>query len=380
MAENANGGANTGGFVLRAARSFYYFAACLALLVVAAAIVYAIYLEAVVQVPVHQKPMPKEVPAAAAHVNADLIDGFMSPPQNVQYIPMTNEISTSMSGKEILGYFNATTPVGLARYPDDIEIVGGVDAHYFRKANGGIRGSDGTLHSAVIPTRDLVRDINQMLEAASGEETHLFSLDVIARDARYRVSERTSITISLKLIPQGALPPVPTTLETSGTISDLQRLAIEIATEVDPNKTPVYFDAYSQAVNLPSTCQTQNRNDDFTPIYRDAYQRVKGELSKDNIDLFFLGVCQVWRDYVKQENENQRTAYAKRQSEIEKIQRENNRAESAKYAAMMKRPIVWAVIGGAVMIFMLISLFLAFMAMENHQRSIRKAVDKISSK
>lgn len=343
-------------FVLSTARKIYLFIAVISLLT----IIFGLVAVAILEIPDLRSPPKAEI--GPVTVNTEAVAKSLQPPGNVRFIAAPPEINQPLAFGEAVGYFDADTQNGLAPFPNDFDILGGKDAALFDRIPVDVRFPDRTVRRAGLrPNSALLDEINKTLASSIQGKRQTFTLRVIARDRFGAISppQDISFTLTYGYASEQASP--------ESQMTELQKLARDIALLVDPEKSPAYFDAYNQAMKEPSVCGASVDNLDFVLGYANAFAELKPQLRNSNIESFYAGVCIAWGQGVASVNA-ERSALAAKRTDL----------AAQKITAKVIQGIVLYVVGGAVSTFLMISLFLAFLAMENHAEALRQVAQRLA--
>ncbi len=354
--------------MLPAARNMYLVVAFGSLLAIVIGVVFAVYLQIIISTPVIEKPVHPTSQGLA--INLDTVSSHLAPPTHIRFMVTRTPIDQPLVGDDIIGYFDAQTANGLARFPDDFDILGGTDAALFDRAplySAPTGSSITTPRAGLKATAALIQQINQFVTGQQAPRQQIFSLKVIARDVYGNRSVPADISFTLTYAPPAATSTAPV-----ASMSDLQRLARDIALVLDPKRTPAYFDAYKRAVAIPKQCGTTDDDHIFVSSYRQAFEQLRSKLNAGNIEAFYAGVCDAWGQAVSQAN-------AERDKAIAENMAAQAQAEMAKSAATLARNQTITFVAGAISLFLVISLFLAFLAIENHSKAMRQAIEVIAN-
>lgn len=354
----------------------YLIVAFASLLAIVLGILVALYFQVLISRPVIDEPVPPEYAAQSRPISLNTVSAHLLPPKNIRFVVVRSPIEKPLSAQDVLGYFDAETANGLARFPDDFDILGGKDATLFDRAPlyELPAGSDISAPRAGLkPTPALIEQINNALPALKTAEQHVFSLKVVARDVYGYRSAPADVTFTLVYS-----PPVPAPTTPVAAMTELQRLARDIALVVDENRTPVYFEAYKRAMQIPTHCGTNEDDAVFVSSFRRAFEHLRARLRSANIEAFYAGVCDAWRQAIANETAAASRANAARNEAIARNMASHATAEMEKAGAMLARNSTISVVAGAISMFLIISLFLAFLAIENHSKAMRQAIEAIA--
>ncbi len=361
-------------FILGTARKIYLVIASLsllaAILAVAAVVVFQLWaLKPASQVPVPEARAPQPVAMDVSTVSRSLL-----PPKNTRFVPAP--ITGPLDQNNVVGYFEADTPNGLAAFPNDFDIFGGPDASQFERVPVTVRyPTRSVVRAGLKPSAALLATINAAV-SGSAQVQRSFTLNVVARDRFGNTTQPTAVTFSLLF---GAAP-LSTRGQGTVQMSGLEILARAIALHLDPAKTPTYFDQYRRALSVPGQCGVSGDNADFLRGFGSAFNNLKSQLTVSNIEPFYTGVCAAWEEGVSKESSAQQAADAVRNEAISK-----NMAARAAHAIeemglSVSKHIALYIVASAIMAFLFISLFLAFLAIENHSDALRRAVEAIADR
>jgi hypothetical protein len=359
-----------GDYVLPTARTIYLGIACLSLLAAAIGLVVALLMQVLsMGGPSHER-VPFVADAPALSIDVDAVGAHLRPPHNIRFVFTRGTLHEQPSTSDFLGYFDADTANGLPKYPDDFSIIGGRDAELFERVSVSI--PNGT-RAGLAPTQALIARLGADPMAYLQPRSHSFQLRVLARDA-YGNSAAADVIVSLRTgpVPLDAAAPAPAPQVEETT--DLQRLASEIAAKADPTHGAAFFDIYKRAQRVPADCGA-DEGTHFVGEYRRAFEATRSLIVAGNTEAFFAGVCDAWRQ-----------ALAKHATELAQAELARNEAiarnQTAEFRHAIKvagtksiRNLALGLVGSAIVAFITICLFLAFLAMENHTKAVREAIE-----
>jgi len=355
-------------FVLSTARRVYLIVACFSLLAAILALISVLLFQLLSYAPAPEVPVPEARAPHAVAMDSSTVARSLAAPTNLRFVSL--QITPPLGPNDVVGYFDADTPSGLAAFPEDFDIFGGTDAADFERAPVNVRFDYGTITRAGLkPSQDLLNKINQRIPVKPS-----FSVLVVARDRFGNVTKPQKVEFSLAL--EGARPAASPPREE---MTDLQILAREIALRLDPNKTPVYFQEYDRAQRVPEHCGASPENADFVRGFADAFHVLKAKLNTGNILAFYAGVCAAWQEGVKKEQSEQQASDSARGEALAESMAAKSAYEMRKLSfAVMKHASLYAFFS-ALTVFLFISLFLAFLAIENHSDALRQAVQALAA-
>jgi len=347
-------------FMLSAAQNLYLVIAALTMVAALIGLIVAIGFEIAAIAPPPHKALPASYQAGPDSLKLSTVDAHLTPPEGLRFVVTIGSISKPLTEPKDLGYFDANAANGLAAYPDDFDVVGGKDADLFDRVNLGAR-------AGLRPTPALITQINHSLLNLRSPATQSYRITVVARDTFGFRSAPTEVKVDLQLATAAPTSEANATPPTS----DLELLARDIAQVLDPTHTPAYFDAYKRALSTPKQCGAEQSDAIFVANYRHSFDHVRTRLNASNIDAFYAGVCDGWREV----QGNVAASEASRGAVMAENVGLSMVAKMAKSAAAIARNSALLFVGGALMLFMWISLFLAFLAIEGHTRVMRQAIE-----
>lgn len=358
-----------GEIILPTARTIYLAIACISLAGAICGFLVAVAFEMQSSRSAPQIPIPAPYTAQVQPMNLDLVRARLLPPTNIAFVVAQPVFSLAITSDTVLGYFTAETPNGLASFPNDISILGGPDAGLFDPVGSNYPGP--ATRTALRPGPQLIEEIDAELATLSIPKTRRFSLVVIARDAYGNASRPATVTFNIMY------GPVTAASAPAERLTELQRLARDIALTLDPTRIPpnYYMGLYQRALREPGACSTSDNNYVFVSQYRQAFEQLRTNLNAQNIGAFYDGVCAAWRQAISDAEAAEQNANAARASAIAQNETAQAATELTNFAARSTRNVALAIAGSALLAFITISLFLAFLAMENHSKAMREAVE-----
>jgi hypothetical protein len=358
-----------GEIILPTARTIYLAIACVSLAGAVCALLVAVAFEVQSGRSAPQVSVPAPYTAQVQPMNLDLVRARLLPPTNIAFVASQPVFGSAISGDTVLGYFTAETPNGLASFPNDISILGGPDAGLFDPVGSNYPGP--ATRTALRPGPQLIEEIDTELATLSAPKARRFSLVVIARDSYGNASRPATVTFNIMY------GPVSAAAAPAERLTELQRLARDIALTLDPTRIPpnYYMGLYQRALREPGACSTGDNNYVFVSQYRQAFEQLRTNLNAQNIGAFYDGVCAAWRQAILDAESAEQNANAARASAIAQNEEAKVATELTNFAARSTRNVALAIAGSALLAFITISLFLAFLAMENHSKAMREAVE-----
>ncbi len=360
--------------VLPTARTLYLFGAVLCIAAAAVGLVIAMVLQMGTWQHAAQRELPDVVSDRPAQISFDRLDARLSPPSNIRFVTDRPSLPAPLSPAASLGHFEADTPNGMADFPYGFQIIGGADAEAFEADLGYASGPRTVLRASPA----LADEINNVAPTLKGPVQRSFVVQVLARDAYGNRSEPTDVTFTLTYGPQPVgIGPAPQGEQTPSAM--LKQIAIRIAGIVDPTQsTPDYFDAYNYALAEPARCGAK---DDavFIDGYRLALDHAFTRLNRTRLPPFYAGLCEAWRDAVAQGHKNAAASMADRVQVMAENSEAQARAAVARNASKIGRNVALAFAASAMLAFMTIALFLAFLAIEGHSSAVRQAIELLAA-
>ncbi|MBL8547821.1 MAG: hypothetical protein JNL81_15250 [Hyphomonadaceae bacterium] len=356
--------------VLRTARGFYLAIACASLGVLLVAAVVAILAQGSTLRFSMDREAPAVRPAAVEAIAMEDVSARMTPPHTLRFVAEPAALNFDVSEGQVLGFFDAETPNQLAGYPDDFDVVGGEHAALFTLSRHPSNGRAGLRATAA-----LAQQMAEARAAGGGSAQLSYTLRIVARDRAGQVSSPADVTIALTLTPPGATPPEPAA---DASLTDLQALSREIALTLDPQQTDVFFDIVRSAQRTPRLCNAEE-SPAFVAEYRRAFEGLRAQLRRDNLELFYRGVCDAWNAAAERAQARYASDRAAADAVIARNAQQRAELDAQKRTARMIRNIAFGVAATALAAFLTIALFLAFLAMEGHSKALREAVETLAA-
>lgn len=334
----------------------------------------ALYFEARVVAGPTQIEVPPPYVATAPVIDLHTVGARLQPPLNVRLIVTRAVIDGPLEDTDAVGYLAADTSNGLAAFPNDFEILGGKDTDLFDRA-----APKEEQHANLVPTLELRQQIDKLLPTLKTQERRTYHLRIVARDTYGLYSTPSDISFSLIFGPAVAPPTSAPARETPAVprMSDLERLAHDIARIVDQEGTSANHQAFLAALAEPERCGTYQTNVPFVASYRQAFDYARERLSAGNLQAFYDGVCDAWRRALNEQQRAASAAEAARNSAISQNQAAEFRNQFESAAAQVSRNLTLTVVGSALAAFLAVSLLLAFLAIESHSRATREAISRL---
>jgi|GEM_PF-1682629 len=377
-------------YVLPLARGMYLLMALISLVTIIGGSIFAFYLQtlmsrqpSIVPIPPQYRETAPVADISTRTVDLTMVSARLEPPTNIRFIVTTGEIEAPLRQGAPLGYFIADTPNKLASFPDGISILGGRDAELFEKTFDSEHKMIGLKARTALSS-----EITDVLHDIKDKKTRTFEISVTARDQYGIRSPATNISIVLNFGPEPiiSLEPQP---EPEQEITELQKIAGDIAKTIEPTMSPERKHLYQMATAVPRRCGVADSDQIFVVNYRRAFEEVRSHLSTLNVEAFYVGLCESWKDALQRESlERERiarvqaAAYRQAEDERARAQAHNydvlRKHETEVYQAKENTSLTISVIVGALATFLSISIILAFMAIEGHSRAVREAIESMA--
>lgn len=132
--------------LLKAAKAINAITATLCILSIAIGLLVALYFQSLIWKGPDHVTVPPEVRAAPLAIGPAAVDDRLKPPVNVRVSVIHPVVDEFLKLQDILGYLQADTANGLARFPEGVDILGGKDLALFDRKDGGTQGT------ALVPT------------------------------------------------------------------------------------------------------------------------------------------------------------------------------------------------------------------------------------
>jgi len=376
--------------VLPLARGIYLVVALLCLLAVTAGALYLVYLQTSIASEPKMLPVPPpyegdgvSAPHSDRVVDLARVGARLDPPANIRFSVTAGPMTEPPREGAIVGRFVADTPNGLAPFPDGVSLLGGRDAELFERVGD---GRDRVVALAARPA--LVTEITQSLKDLTGQTRRSFEVRVVARDAYGSVSPPTDLSFDLVLAAKRATSEAPPPAAPQPDVTELQKIAREIAQIIEPEVNPAHFTAYKTALAVPERCGSSGADDTFVANYRRALDAMRPRLTAENVEAFYSGLCDAWREILKGEDAALKKLRAKEMAAREAAENARRQAQARNnemlrdheikvLSAKAQSSVVLSVIGGALALFLSVALVLAFLAIEGHSRAVRAAMESL---
>ncbi len=361
--------------MLPTARTIYLLIACVSLAAAIGALLVALVSQMQSWRTADLVPVPQAGQAPLPPVNLSTVSARMIPPRAIRFIITQGFFSHEINTGQVLGYFTADTANGLPNYPDDFSIIGGKDTDLFHRVS--MYAGGGHLRTGLAPTQKLVDQVNSDQANFTERRINTFSLRIVAHDSYGNVSSG-DVTFAFTTGPTPAEVQLPMPVAPVKNATDLQKLAGEIANKADPSHGATFFDVYERAQRVPRNCGAQADDPVFLNQYRKAFNGIKDQLTSSNAEAFFAGMCDAWRQAQAQRSADEARAELAKNNAESRNQEAILRNQFAKAEAKTARNAAVGFAGAAIGAFIVICLFLAFLAMENHTKAVREAIEALA--
>ena len=354
-------------YVLPTARRLYLLGAVVAVGLALLALVAALFFELASWSGSTQETLPEVPDAAIAEMSLEKLDARFSAPTNIKF--MRSPISLPVAEDAVLGHFSANSGVPIASSPDGFQIIGGKDNELFKTSSDPADSRGTALRATAALATALKANI------ATGRD---YELRIIANDTAGNTSAPATLKFRL-LIGEKAASPVQeeTVIDSDNSPEALKAVSHELAKLAAAKGSPEYLVAYNYARAEPVRCDADG-NDRFITEYARAFQHVRSHLKPENLSIFYEGVCRAWQDAVREAGVQHDEAQRAHAAAMERNLEAEAGAQFRNAAARTARNVALAFALSAIMTFMTIALFLAFLAMEGHSNAVREAIEVLA--
>lgn len=377
-------------YVLPLARGVYLLIALASLLAVISGIVYLLFLKASVSGEPALEPLPPAyqqsgdgVDMPPRDVDPKVVEQRLDAPSGIRFTVTAGTITAPLREGTVLGHFQANTLNGLAPFPEGISILGGRDAELFDRVRG-----TGSQLIGLAPRPALLAEIAQTLQGIQEKQTRAFDVRVVARDKYGITSTPADLSFELTFAPPPPSKQAETQVVPPEAATELQKIARDIAKALEPTVNPAHFAVYRAAMETPGRCGARDDDVAFLANYRRTFDNAKPRLTAANIAAFYAGLCDAWKAVLDKEaalrNEAQeqrslaRAAAEQARARVEAGNDQRLAEHAAKVAAAEAQTrLTLSVMGGALGVFLSVSLVLAFLAIEGHSRAMRAAAESM---
>jgi hypothetical protein len=364
-----------GEIVLPTARTIYLAIASISLLAAVLGLLVALSMQILSVGSAQKDRVPDVNNSGVISIDVSAVGAHLSPPKNIRFVMTAGQLHERPTPGSMLGYFDADTANGLPTYPNDFSIIGGPDVELFDRVPISIPNGQ---RAGLAPTVALATRLDVNPQSYKRATTHTFHLKVIARD-NYGNSSAADVAVVINTgpAPLSFNTPSPAPVPQVEQVTDLQRLASEIAGKADPSHGAAFFDIYKRAQRVPSDCDARD-DQTFLGEYRRAFEGTRQLIQVGNTEGLFAGVCEAWRQALQRRAQEIAQQEAERQSVIVHNLESELKHDAAVSVRKGIRNLALSLVGGALIAFITICLFLAFLAMENHTKAMREAIEAIA--
>ena len=118
----------------------------------------------------------------------------------------------------------------------------------------------------------------------------------------------------------------------------------------------------------------------FVAFYGRGFDQYRARLSKNNLESFYAGICESWRDALEQSRRSAAEAETQRQQIIAANAERRLEAQMRNASSRTLRNAALGFAFSAIVAFMMIALFLAFLAIEGHSAAVRAAIELLANR
>ena len=357
-------------WVLPAARRLYLVGALVAIAVALVAVLVALAFHLLSLVGARTEAVPKETAVAVQPIDLNSLDQLFRGPENVRV--ETFQLNRPAQTGALVARVKADSKVGVAAFPEGVQVFGGRDAALLLEA----RDPDNPGGTVLVATERYAEILNALPPRSASSPT--LEVRLVATDQNGSVSAPATLSFT----PSFDAPPsaAPTEVEDIGGPESLRAVATILAGIGAQRGTPEWFDAFGYAMAEPGRCGTTVDDGAFVRDYDRSLRHVRAKLTRATLDTFYRGVCAAWEE----QKEIARSAQAEAEAERIQIMARNVAAEAvnavAKAGSRSARNTAIMLAAAATSFFMMVALFLAFLAIEGHSAAMREAVQLLAKK
>lgn len=387
---------------LPAARTVLFVAALLCALGVGIGLLVAGYFDVSSRQSATRVTLPQEYEQKQPKIELEGIRARLIGPTNIRFEVFANPVSSAEEAAAALGKLLADTPNGLARKPQDFELLGGTDIDYFELVHGlepgtsyFVPGRDKTLarlppFTTGLAGTDKFLELIGKAQEAGGVHSRTFEIRIRARDTLGNTSPPQNLRFEVRFgpaplpTPEPDRPPPP--VQTAPPEPEpqqqtpLEKLAREIALAVDPERGANFVDVRAKALLVPQQCGSSPYDAIFVWNFEQAFTAVKGLLTLANVSRgFFPSVCQAWRAAVEHERQAAAAAQAERLKVQAAYELERLKVEAANVASRALRNGTLTFVLAAVVVLLLLSLPIGLLLIESHSQAMRRIVERLEA-
>ncbi|MFZ0790690.1 MAG: hypothetical protein WAM94_13855, partial [Chromatiaceae bacterium] len=290
-------------FVLPLARGIYLLVALGCLLAIIGGALYLVFLQTsiasrptTVAVPPPYQGHGTVVEPSDRTVDLAVVGKRFEPPTNVRFQVAPSTLTEPPKEGQVLGYFLADTPNGLASFPEGVSVIGGRDAELFERVAEGASKKNGLAARAA-----LSEQVGEALGDIKVATSRTFEIRVVARDRYGITSAPMDLAFDLRLGPKTITSEKPSSAEPPAQPTALESVAGEVARIIQPEVNADYIAAYRTALTVPGRCGASDSDDAFVSNYRRALEEVRSRLTASNVEAFYAGLCDAWQEVLGRE-------------------------------------------------------------------------------
>lgn len=361
-------------WVLPAARRLYLLGALVAVFVAALALAVALFFQIVSIGSASVSAVPDAPAVDVKPIDPASLDALFKGPQSISLVPIA-VVRPVVEGTPV-ARFAAETPWGMAA-TDGFQLVGGRNMAMFREAADPERGGS----TVLVATAALAQSFERLPPSSS--RSPVAEVRVLGKDANGNLSQPVTLKFHIVFVqPTVAKDTVGDSQEASSVEDlsapeELRRVVVALAQLAGQSGTDEYFEAYNLARDEPARCGAAD-NVQFNAAYVAAFDRLHRSLTRDNVGTFYRGLCEAWEQKLQAAQLDSARQESLRAAIIEQNTVALLANELRKGGARAMRDVAIGFAVAAVGFFMLVALFLAFLAIEGHSNALRQALEKLA--
>lgn len=367
-------------WVLPAARRMYMIGAIGALAVVSLALVVALLFQVGSMFGPSSETVPDVAAASPKAIDPSALDALFAGPQDIRFTSIALELPVQSGDK--LGEFSAVSPNGLRKF----EMLGGQGSEFVTEDRGETRSPDSgdrmTVEGMVLRVSDDYA--KQLANALSDDkQVRVLRIRVVATDLKGNLSKPQEVAFRVKLADPTATAVPATSSAADDQIEDvsapeaLEKVARGLASIAADRGTETWWDARAFALDEAERCGAEDAGG-FNQAYVAAFARLEKKLTRSNLGTFYDGLCDAWAAERRSAAEESVRLNADREAIIARNIEKSIVTEVANSAARTVRNVALSVALSAIVFFMTIALFLAFLAIEGHSHAVREALQVLT--
>ncbi len=202
---------------------------------------------------------------------------------------------------------------------------------------------------------------------------------------RFGISSRQLLTVSLPYAPaHKTAPPTPSSRPSPeparpAALTQLELISRRFALAVDPARTPLFFQAYQMAHELPARCDAAGSKG-FLNGFQSALAKASPLLNANAAPGFLRLVCLSWTQSIQHQQRLAAQVEIARRNAVMKQNALDVRTQEEAAVARVRRDSALLVLAGVVGTFLIVALVLAFLAIEHHTRTLGIMVEKLAER